>query len=359
VKEKLKILHLAPQNFAGMPYDFIKMHKSFGNESHLVTFFNNTLDFPEDICLNLPSPSSKAAKKWRDTKAADTQEGKLKINAPKNLPEKIYFKLRDTKNSSAIESSIKKYDLLNYDIYHFDGGMDFYRDVRFAKELKKKNKKIVCCYFGSDLRTRGIFKELDEISDLNLTVEFDHLKLYPSINFLFFPFDDSYLKPKSHKNNKLKIVHSPSNRKFKGTDKIIPIMNEVMNERQVEFVLLENMHRKDVLETKAQCDIAIDQIGGELGGSGYGKNSLETISLGLPTVTEFSNDYYEFLGDNPFINSTIGNLKENLLKLIDHESYRNDLSKKGFEWIKRTHSFEAVNKRLMELYSKHKIIPEP
>lgn len=356
MKEKLKILHLAPQNFAGMPYDFVKMHQSFGQDSHLVTFHKNTLDFPEDICLNLPSPSGKTAKKWRDVKASDTKEGELKINSPKNLPEKIYFKLRDTKNSSAINSAIKKYELLDYTIYHFDGGMDFYRDVRFAKELKGKNKKIVCCYFGSDLRTRGIFKELDDISDLNLTVEFDHLKLYPGINFLFFPFDNSGLKPKIHKNKKLKIVHSPSNRKFKGTAKIIPILNEVMNERQVEFILLENMHRKKVLEIKAQCDIAIDQVGGELGGSGYGKNSLETISLGLPTITEFSDDYYKFLGDNPFINSTINNLKENLLKLIDNELYRNDLSQKGFEWIDRTHSFEAVNKRLMELYLKHKII---
>ncbi|MEZ4691087.1 MAG: hypothetical protein R3A12_13370 [Ignavibacteria bacterium] len=71
--------------------------------------------------------------------------------------EKIYFDLRDLKNKNKIESLIKDKGLYGFDIYHFDGGMDFFRDLRFAKELKRRGKKIVCCYFGSDLRTRGDF----------------------------------------------------------------------------------------------------------------------------------------------------------------------------------------------------------
>ncbi len=150
-----------------MPLDFVRMHRESGDESRLITLFKNTLNFEEDICLDFKLPTGKSAKLWRDSKIQTSASPKLKYNQPKNLLEKIYFSLRDEKNKSKINRAIKDHGLFDYDIYHFDGGMDFFRDLRFAKELKKRNKKIVCCYYGSDLRTRGIFRELDEMSDLN------------------------------------------------------------------------------------------------------------------------------------------------------------------------------------------------
>lgn len=351
----LKILHIAPQNFAGMPLDFVKMHRKFGNQSNLITLFKNTIHFEEDICLNLNLPTGSSAKKWRDSKAENTNTAGLKYIKPKNVIEKLFFQFRDVKNKNRINNSIKKFNLFDFDVYHFDGGMDLFRDLRFAKELKRMNKKIVCCYYGSDLRTRGIFKELDEMSDLNLTVEFDHLSIHKKINYIFFPFDSGNFEIKEKKNNKIKILHSPTNRKFKGTDKIINVMNEIQNERQIEFILLENLDRDKVLEIKSGCDLAIDQVGGEMGGSGYGKNSVENLSMGIPTFTEFSDDYLNFLKENPFIHSTVSTLKENIIKLIDNEKLRNDTSIKGKQWIEKFHSYESVNKMLAGYYQKHNI----
>jgi len=352
----LKILHIAPQNFAGMPFDFVKMHREFGAESHLLTLYRNTINFEEDICLDFKLPSGKSAKKWRDKKSVFSSQDKLKYNEPKNILEKIYFYLRDEKNKYKINEAINKYDLFSYDIYHFDGGMDLFRDLRFAKELKKRNKKIVCCYFGSDLRSRGVFRELDEMSDLNLTVEFDHLSLHKNINYIYFPFDEREYKIKRKNNDKIKIIHSPTNRKYKGTDKIIKVINEVSNVINIEFILLENTDRSKVLEIKSQCDIAIDQVGGEMGGTGYGKNSIENLSLGVPTITEFSGDYLNFITDNPFMHSTINDLKMNLTALIESESLRNDLSAKGRKWVENFHSFSSVNKMLMSYYEKNNIL---
>lgn len=351
----LKILHIAPQNFAGMPFEFVKMHRKYGHESSLVTLYKNTLNFEEDICLNLPLPSGKGAKAWRDSKAEEAVENKLKYAGPKNLAEKIYFNLRDQKNKNVINETIEKHSLYDFDVYHFDGGMDLFRDIRFAKELEKRNKKIVCCYFGSDLRSRGVFREMDEMSDLNLTVEFDHLALHPNINFTFFPFDTDAFVIKEKNNKKIKIIHSPTNRKFKGTDKILEIINEVEKEREIEFILLENTDREKVLEIKKECDLAVDQVGGELGGSGYGKNSIENLSMGIPTFTEFTNDYLLFLERNPFIHSTVDTLKDNILKLIDNKDLRKDVAVKGREWVEDFHSFNAVNKKLNEYYSKFNI----
>ncbi|MBX7046692.1 MAG: hypothetical protein K1X86_12735 [Ignavibacteria bacterium] len=351
-----KILHIAPQNTAGMPMDFVKMHRQFGFESNLITIYKNKLNFEEDISLNLELPQNKLAKKWRDKKISSDVTPALKVYKPKNIAEEVFFALRDLKNKKKISSLIDEHSLFDYDIYHFDGGMDFFRNISFAKELKKRKKKIVCCYFGSDLRTRGIFKELEEISDLLLTVEYDHLFIHKNVNYIFFPFDVNAFQFRINSNKVKKIVHSPTNRAFKGTDKILKVIDEAQKEAKFEFLLLENIDREKLLEIKSQCDLAIDQVGGEMGGSGYGKNSIENLSMGIPTFTEFFDDYYNFIKDNPFINSNIKNLKSDILRIVRDEKLIEEFANKGRKWVAKTHSFEAVNNKLLEYYRNFRIL---
>jgi hypothetical protein len=352
----LKILHIAPQNFAGMPYDFVCMHKKYGIESRLITMYRNTLNFEEDICLNLPIHTGNKAKKWRDSKLEKSSNNNLKFWKPKNKIESAFFKLRDIKNKKIIDEYITKYDLKNYDVIHFDGGMDFYRDVSFALKLKEAGKKIICCYFGSDLRSRGIFEKLNDISDLNLTVEYDHLGLHPNINYIFFPFDTEKYSLRINNNKVLKIIHSPTNRLFKGTDKILKVIEEVKKEIKIDFVLAENIDRKDLLAIKSECDLSIDQVGGLFGGTGYGKNSIENLSIGLPTITEFTDDYLKFIGDNPFIHSLIDDLKSKIIHFNKNRDELKTLATEGRDWVEKFHSFDSVNKSLNKLYDKYGIL---
>ncbi|MCE1163955.1 MAG: hypothetical protein LWX07_00975 [Bacteroidetes bacterium] len=340
-----KILHIAPQNFAGMPLDFARMQSENGYNARLVTIFRNTIDFDEDLSLNFTLPVSKTAKKWRDSKITG-----MKYYKPKNILESVYFKLRDFKNSGTIEKFIDENKLYDYDVYHFDGGMDFYRDLRFAKELDKLGKKIVCCYFGSDLRTRGIFRELDGMSSLNLTVEFDHLRLHKNIHYLFFPYDVKETEFSFRKNEKLRIIHSPTNRLYKGTDRILPVIEKLKRKYDFDFILAENISREKLLELKRECDLAIDQVGGVMGGSGYGKNSIENLSMGLPTITEFYDEYLEFIPENPFICCDIDTLKDTLKNILENRETLKDYSEKGRVWVEKYHSFESVNRKLDALY---------
>ena len=333
-----------------MPFGFMQMQAQAGHTSRLVTMFQNTLDFEEDISLNFRLPVNKAAKIWRDSKITGT-----KYYEPKNFLERTFFKLRDFKNRSKITSLIDKHKLYDFDVYHFDGGMDFFRDLRFAKKLKRLGKKIVCCYFGSDLRTRGIFKELDEMSSLNLTVEFDHLKLHPNIHYLFFPYDVKKVDYNFPELNKLRIIHSPTNRLFKGTDKILKVIEDIKKTHDFEFILAENISREKLLEMKKTCNLAIDQVGGELGGSGYGKNSIENLAIGIPTVTEFTEEYLKFLPENPFIACGIDSLKSEIIKYIENIDLLKDVSFNGRQWVEKYHSYESVNAKLEQLYSENNI----
>lgn len=361
----LKILHIAVENFAGVPLSFVKMHRAMGDKSTLVTFYRTAQNFPEELSLNFKIHRNPVARAWRQFKVIQNAISVQKKEKsypiyfePKNFLESLYFDLRETFRSKKIYEFIEKHELYEYDIIHYDGGMDFFRDARVAKQWKiDGGKKIVCCYFGSDLRARGLMKELDRISDLNLTTEFDHLQMHPDIHYIFYPYEPDVPKRIPNETNKVRIVHSPTNRKFKGTDLILKVIKEVKKERNIEFILLEKLPREKVLSIKATCDICIDQVGGKFGGTGYGKSGLESLAMGIPTITNMTEEYQAFLKENPFVvANNEKELKEKLIELIDNKNLREEIGHKSIEWLKKYHSYDSVNKKLLELYKTHGIL---
>lgn len=357
----LKILHLAPQNYAGVPYDFYKMHLANGDSSRLITYHKNPLEFPEDICLNLPLPNFNLIRKYRRAKVnyrEKRKSAKVTYFVPKNLLEKWYFLLNDKFKKRVVEKIIDEYNLNDFDIIHYDAGLDFYRNAYQAKKWKKEGKKIVCCYYGSDLRIRGLIKELDDISDLNITSEYDHLSLKPNLHYLFYPYDPSELpKENTVENENITIVHSPTNRQYKGTELIISVIEQIKKEKKINFILMENEQRTKVLKVKNASDICIDQVGGKMGGTGYGKAGLETLAMGIPTITNMTEEYANRLPENPFLIANNSNeLYHRLIELIESKDLRNELGNKGKEWVKKYHGYVNVNRKLKELYKMKKII---
>ncbi len=357
----LKILHIAPENYAGVPYSFYQMHNHFGDHARLITLHKCPLDFPEDICLDFSLPNFKLAKKWRKTKV-NIRESEQITAAPyfrsRNSIERIYFNLNDRLRKRRIDKLIEELALDEFDIIHYDGGLDFYRNASQALKWKKMGKKIVSCFFGSDLRIRGLIKEIDEISDLNITSEFDHLALKKDLHYLFYPYDISELPERIvNESEKVRIVHSPTNRKYKGTDLIITVIEKIKKEREIDFVLIENKPRDFVLNEKSKSDICIDQVGGSMGGTGYGKAGVESLGMGIPTITNMTREYMEWFPENPFV--VCNNEKElynSLIELIDDKEQREVTGIKGKEWVIKYHGFENVNKELYQLYKEHNII---
>ncbi len=361
----MRILHIAPINVAGVPYSMVQMQRAFGHDARLVTLHRNTLSFPEDICLNLPIPRNVLARWWRHFKRAGIvpprpvstyqQRPHPPVLRPKNAFERIYFALDDRRRVPAIDDCLAKYKLDQYEIIHYDGGADLYRDARLARKWKLEGKKIICHYMGSDLRVRGVHPVMDSLSDLNLTNESDHLLLHSHIHYVFIPFDATAFRIRSVENKRLRIVHAPSNRSTKGTHLILPVMKRLQEVRDVEFVLVERTPHDQVIRIKESCDIAIEQVG-NFGGTGYGRNSLETLAMGIPTVTEMTPDYLEWIPDNPFVLATPDTLLDRLLELIDDPTLRRSKGEAGRAWVENHHSFDAVHRRLQELYRDHGII---
>jgi glycosyltransferase involved in cell wall biosynthesis len=265
------------------------------------------------------------------------------------LAEKLFFRTRDGLWTPRISKALEKYHLLEFDIYHLEGGLGFFRDGRIIRRLKEMNKKIVCSYHGTDLRQRGVIPQIDALSDLNLTCELDLMTMHPKLNYLFLPIDTSQFTPRSHRGKAQRIGHAPTSRYFKGSDTIIRVCKQLESEFGVQLILIENKPHQEALRLKASCDIFIDQIS-NLGGWGYGMNSLESLSMGIPTCTNMLPQYEEFLPDHPFINVDSGNMKEQLSALIQDPELREQKGHQGREWVEQRHDIHRVMEDLYGYY---------
>ena len=258
--------------------------------------------------------------------------------------------MRDQLWSGIIDEAIDKYNLYDFDIYHFEWGLDFFRDFRFAKEIKRRGKKLVCHYHGQDIRTRGIFKDIDKISNLNLTNEIDLLDMHPNINHIFLPFNTN-TSINNSVNDIVRICHSPTNRAYKGTNDIINIISKISYDMKIEFVLIEGVDHMKAKKLKGECDIFIDQIS-DVGGWGYGMSTIEAMSFGLCCICKIQSKVKKLNPDLPIISADKSTLEYELRALI---SNRKKIIKYGHDarsWVIKKHSYQAVGNQLYDFYGR-------
>lgn len=350
---KYKILHIAPFNVAGVPITFVQAERDLGYDSRLITFGNQRRGYQEDICLNLPLLNTKGLIKLKNlvvnrtiTNIA-TKPDVIPLQwKPSGYFEKTLISIREALWEKKITDTIKKYRLEEFDIIQLDGGMGFYRDGRIIRSFKQKGKKIICCYTGSDLRVRGVIPPIDAISDLNITVEFDHLQLHPNIHHVFFPFNWKQFKLKENRYDKfLKVGHAPTNRKAKGSDIIIPIVKQLEKDFPVQLILIEKLSYQQAIKLKSQCDIFIDQIGD----LGYGINALESLAMGIPTCSCLAPGFAAKYPDHPFIVINEQNLRQRLIELIKNENLRIEKRIQGRQWLAKYHDAKKVVARIHHL----------
>jgi len=361
----MKILYISPENTVGTLGLWKKAHEAKGNQCDFVTLYETKQKYNAGICLNLPlikSSSWYMISRHFYYKMVRSKEGdyKEKDGYPPTWYantrfETLYFQFRDWVWHFYIEPAIEKYGLMDYDIYHFDWGLDLYRDCRFAKRIAKLGKPIVCTYHGQDMRTRGVIPEMNFLSKLNLTSELDLLQKHPNLNYLFLPFDTHQHQPSVKIISPIRICHSPTNRHYKGSETIIPICEELAKRDDVEFILIENMNHDKAIELKQSCDILIDQVHNR-GGWGYGMNSVEGMAMGLCSVTELNSEYVEFIPDHPFINVTDDSLHKKLLELIDDPDKIQLSKEQSLDWVNKYHNLHHTADRLYEYYLERGII---
>ena len=353
---KPRILHVAPQNFTGVLTFFTKGHTALGYDSRLVTFFRAKSIYEEDICLELPFVGPM---EWLWTLKRLVRAGSMKVPFTGTRerifwhPSKVEAPLQWFRSliwNPRIRKAARKYGFWDYDIYHFEGGVSFFRDGRDVRKLKEKGKKIVSYYHGLDLRMRGAIRPVWEATDLHLTCEFDLYQRYPELEYQFLPFDPESVPPASPVSERIRICHAPRLPTVKGTSIIIEAVESLSRDMPVEFVLIQNCSHAETIELKSTCHIEIDQISD--GDMGYGVNSLESLSMGLCTVTNLSTAYQRFIPNHPFALAHPDNLRAVLRELVLDAELRQSFAMKGPFWIMKNHHWITVARQLHERYRK-------
>jgi hypothetical protein len=352
----MKILYIAAEHVSGTLSLFKAEHERRGDICRFVTFWHSHWDFPDDICLNLPLMPDRA---WvlRLRRLLQASEGHapgswvagdLPLWQPGTLARTL-FKLRDQWLWPRIHRQIRAYDLDDFDIVHLDGGLDFTRDARFVRAMRRKGKHVAAFYHGTDLRNRGMVPAIDEQVELRLTSEWDLLEFDPRLHYLYLPFDTSVFPPREyHFHTPIRICHATRN-PYKGTSYVIEAVRVLSERYPVELVLLQDLSHDEALRRKADSDIVVDQLT-NAGGWGYGMSSVEACAMGLPVVTNIPEKMAAPLGPHPFVQADPDSIRDVLERLITDEVRCRRLGAEGRAWVRERHDVRSVGEQLYRYY---------
>ncbi|MER6995009.1 glycosyltransferase [Streptomyces sp. NPDC000410] len=110
------------------------------------------------------------------------------------------------------------------------------------------------------------------------------------------------------------VLHAPSKRWTKGTDRIMPVLTELHDKGLIEFRLAEGIPVGEMREWVQDCDIVLDQF---TTGS-YGTFAVEAMAAGKPIVGYISDQVKGATqGALPIVSATPTDLREVLESLLD------------------------------------------
>jgi len=349
----MRILHIAVENFQDVAGLLSRSHTFFGDEGILITMVPSKLGFPNGILLNYPLLDSNIIKLFRKITGRENvnvleTELRLKIKGQHNLS-KIFLKSRDIVWLYKLHKAWDRFQLGDFDIYHFDGDIPFIYGEQILKKLRKAKKHIVTHFFGSDLRKWGMNPYLREYAQLRFTSEVDHPKIDPALIFVPIPFETDKISRRLQENRILRIGHSPTRRTAKGTEDILKTVEKLKNKVKFEFLLIEGVSHMRCMELKATCDVGIDQIG-NYAGTAYGRSGLEFLALGIPTVTEIPDKYEQLLPGHPFIKTTKESLYDVLYEVLTNASLRKEKKEQGLSWVKDFPNPKRIMEKIYKEY---------
>lgn len=144
---------------------------------------------------------------------------------------------------------------------------------------------------------------------------------------------------------RLRIVHAPTNRRFKGTERILQSLEHV--KEAFELVLVEGKTAEEALEIYRTADIIIDQISG----GSYGVFSIEAMALGKPVIAYISEQTRRRHPLLPVVSADFDSLSEVVSGLLTDRQRRIHLGKSGREYVERYHEYVRVTTLLPDLYA--------
>ncbi len=290
------VLHIG--SIAGVPQELSSAQRRLGMKSDVLSFeyddFGYRTDYHYPIKLDYSSRRS------------------IYLSNPVNLLKKM----------PRLLPIAKKYDLLHF---HYSSGLPFGLDLPLWRVL---GKKVVMHHHGSDIRLKREPWLYSRLAQKIFVSTPDLLKWSREATWIPNPIDlerYQYVGVKSSVDS-VKILHAPSRRRLKGTEKVLEAVKKLKNEGYpVDLMLIENTPHSEAIEYYKQADIVVDQL---LIGW-YGMLAQECMALGKPVCVYIREDLREFMPFNPLLNTSADSIMGNLKLLIDDPPLRAELGERG------------------------------
>jgi hypothetical protein len=143
------------------------------------------------------------------------------------------------------------------------------------------------------------------------------------------------------------VTHAPNHRVVKGTKFVVESIQSLKSKGiNVDLVLIEQKSNKEVIRILAEVsDLHIDQLFFD----GYGLNALESMSIGVPTIGNFSGtsrnffDLWSHTTECPLIIADEKSLEEVLLGFIENPESLESISKLSTEYVEKHHSYHSFS----------------
>lgn len=258
-------------------------------------------------------------------------------------------------------------------LYIWKTGFLIDRELEF-KFLKSKRKKIVCMFVGSDIRSLELRKKLykklnidgsanyldqinnekevkevarvaDKFADVIFSASVDQVSYLESKQY--FPFfyynKDNFYCNDDKFNNKIKIIHAPSNPLIKGTQVVRAAIKKLELEGySFEYLEIQNMNNSILLEHLKSTHIVL--------------NEFYAFALGVLSIEAMANHCAVLTSSDPLIeiglpqNEKDAWFKTQAWEIYDNLKYLLDNPKKikyyadnGFDYALKNHTHEAVS----------------
>ena len=156
-------------------------------------------------------------------------------------------------------------------------------------------------------------------------------------------------------NNKVKILHCPSNRLIKGSDEITIVIKELIQEGYpVELIELTDVTRKEVIQHLLKVDLAIDQLYSDTPLAGF---ATECATVGVPVIVgslavdSLKNHFFKIGLDVPSILINPSDLKLTLIDLLQNRNKLKEASDRATRFVRKEWSPSLVASRFISLWS--------
>jgi hypothetical protein len=242
---------------------------------------------------------------------------------------------------------LMKKRLLDFDIFHYNWPIDTLlpknKDIAY---FKGKGKTIVAHYHGNDIRNK---KERESLKNLDKKIIStpDLKEFLPDAEWIPFPYNIRDMKERKGWNDTITIVHAPSNRSKKGTACIMRALKNLQKKYTLQIEIIEGKPNSYVLHKMKSADIVIDQVGP----GWYGKVTIEALYAGAIPCFYIDPALENVIPEHFFVNITETRITQQIAHIIEDESLRNTLRKRGYTYIREYHDSRTIMDRLLALYT--------